>query len=359
MDRGGQGHRGERRVTLTEVARRAGVSRSAVSFVLNGRTDLRLSADTFTRVRRAAEELGYSPNATAKTLRTGKSGTVALVSDFIGTTSFANSMVRGVLESLHDADILLYTVDTQGEGSLESRLLQSLVNRDVDGIIYGSMFTRTISVPALLRNTPFVLLNCVSNDPDATAVIPDEVAAGATAATTLLSAGHRDRIWFIGAFPPGFTGGAHWHGWSPLALAERLQGINTALAAAGTTLAGSAAIDEDWDVSNGRNSVARLLASGATPSALICVNDAVGVGAYQALQAAGMRVPDDVSVIAFDGSPLTTAVLPTLTSVALPHEALGRVAAQLLLSGTSAPSIHRVPMPLALGGSIAAPTPTR
>ncbi|MFC6357167.1 LacI family DNA-binding transcriptional regulator [Luethyella okanaganae] len=359
MDGRSQGQRGNGRVTLTEVAKRAGVSRSAVSFVLNGRTDQRLSADTSNRVRRAAEELGYSPNTTAKTLRTGSSGTVALVSDFIGTTSFANSMVRGVLESLHDADALLYTVDTQGESSLESRLLLSLINRDVDGIIYGSMFTRTVAVPALLRNAPFVLLNCVSDDSDTTAVIPDEVAAGATAATALLSAGHHDHIWFVGVFPPGATGGAAWHNWSPLALAERLQGIDTALSAAGTKLAGRAMIDDDWDVANGRSSVAKLLASGATPSALICVNDAVGVGAYQALQAAGLRVPDDMSVISFDGSPLTTAVLPTLTSVTLPHEALGRLAAQLLLSGTTVPRIHRVPMPLTLGHSISTPPATR
>ena len=359
MEGPARGQRGERRVTLTEVAKRAGVSRSAVSFVLNGRTDQRLSADTFTRVRRAAEELGYSPNATAKTLRTGKSGAVALVSDFIGTTSFANAMVRGVLESLRDADTLLYTVDTQGEATLEARLLQSLVNRDVDGIIYGSMFTRTVGIPALLRNAPFVLLNCVSEDSDARAVVPDEVAAGATAATTLLSAGHHDRIWFVGAFPPGFTGGAAWHGRTPLALEARLQGIERTLATAGTTLAGRATIEDDWDVANGRSSVAKLLASGASPSALICINDAVGVGAYQALQAAGTRIPDDVSVIAFDGSPLTTSVLPTLTSVALPHEELGRLAAQLLLSGSTVPRIHRVPMPLTLGQSISAPAAAR
>ncbi|MDQ4501570.1 LacI family DNA-binding transcriptional regulator [Sinomonas sp. ASV322] len=359
MDGRSQGLRGDRRVTLTEVAKRAGVSRSTVSFVLNGRTDLRLSADTFTRVRRAADELGYSPNATAKTLRTGRSGTVALVSDFIGTTSFANAMVRGVLESLHDADTLLYTVDTQGEPSLESKLLRSLINRDVDGIIYGSMFTRTIAVPELLRNVPFVLLNCVSDDPDTAAVIPDEVGAGATAASALLAAGHRDRIWFVGIFPPGTTGGAAWHSWSPLALPERLQGIDGALAAAGTELAGSVAIADDWDVANGYSSVAKLVASGATPSALICINDAVGVGACLALQEAGMRVPDDVSVMAFDGSPLTTAVRPTLTSVALPHEQLGRLAAQLLLDGTAAPRVHRVPMTLSPGHSISAPSSAR
>lgn len=359
MARGNGGQRGSGRVTLTEVAERAGVSRSAASFALNGRTDLRISEETSERVRRAAEELGYSPNATAKTLRTGKSGTVALVSDFVGTTSVANAMVRGALQTLRDADILLYTVDTQGDPELESRFLQNLRSRDIDGFLYASMFTRTVAVPTLVRGAPFVLLNCVSEGADATAVVPDEFAAGEAAAAALLSAGHRDDIWFVGDFPSGFTGGLEWHGWHPLALTQRLEGIEATLAAAGTALAGRVPIDNDWDIANGRDGVARLLDSGVTPTALICVNDAVAVGAYHALQHAGLRVPVDISVIAFDGSPLTAAVVPTLTSMALPHEELGRLAAQLLVDDASTPAVHRVPMSLSRGASVAAPATTR
>lgn len=347
----GQG--GTRRVTLTEVARRAGVSRSAASFALNGRTDLRISEETAARVRLAAEELGYSPNTTAKTLRTGKSGTVALVSDFIGTTSFANAMVRGALETLRAENTLLYTVDTQGDPAIEATLLQNLRDRDVDGFLYASMFTREVEIPPLVRNTSLVLLNCVSSG--VPAVIPDERSAGETSASALLDAGHRDDIWFIGSFPPGFTGAAAWNGWSPLALTERLDGIETALRAAGAALAGTVPIDTDWDVENGRAAVARLLTSGTRPSALICANDALAVGAYHALAEAGLRVPDDVSVIGFDGSPLIHAVLPQLTSVALPYEELGRVAARMLLDGARPSPPHRIPMPLIQGGSIASP----
>ncbi|KHK96693.1 LacI family transcriptional regulator [Microbacterium mangrovi] len=349
---------GTGRVTLTDVARLAGVSRSAASFALNGRTDLRISEETVARVRDAAEELGYSPNTTAKTLRTGRSGTVALVSDFIGTTSFANSMVRGALQALRDADALLYTVETEGDRAAEARVLQNLLNRDVDGFIYASMFTRRVEVPAVIERAPVVLLNCVSPDDSVPAVVPDERAAGEAAAAALLNAGHRDRIWFVGTFQAGVTGGAAWHGWSPLALTERLAGIRTALHAAGVELAGTLPIERDWDIANGRASVARLLAS-STPSALICVNDAVAVGAYQALQDAGLHVPGDVSVVGFDGSPLTEAVVPTLTSLALPHEELGRVAARMLLEDPSAPRTERIPMPLVAGASIAAPAGIR
>lgn len=347
---------GSMRVTLTQVAQRAGVSRSAVSFALNGRADQRISAETVARVRQAAEELGYRPNVTAKTLRTGRSGTVALVSDFVSSTSMANSMVHGAIHALHDADTLLYAVDTQGDPALETRLLQNLIDRDIDGILYASMFTRTVTIPPLLRQVPFVLVNCVADLAGVTAVIPDEREAGRRAASAIVDAGHRERIWFVGQFAPGATGGAAWYGWSPLALPERLSGIQAALADVSTSLAGQVAIEDDWDAPGGRAAVAALLSGGARPSALICINDAVALGAYQALHAAGLRVPEDVSVIGFDGSPIAALVEPPLVSVALPHDELGRVAARLLLDPARPPRTHLVEMPLSAGASIAPPS---
>ncbi|MFS0714521.1 LacI family DNA-binding transcriptional regulator [Microbacterium sp. 2P01SA-2] len=344
------------RVTLREVAERAGVSRSAVSFVMNGRTDQRLSDDVFDRVRRAADELGYRPNITAQTLRTGRSGTVALVSDFVSSTSFANSMVRGAMHELREHDTLLFTVDTQGDPELEEQLLQSLLGRDIDGVIYASMFTRTISLPRALAGVPTVLLNCVTADGSIDAVVPDEVAAGRDAARMLLDHGHRDGIWFVGALPAGSRGGAAWPEWAPIALTERRAGIEAVLAAAGTALAGEAEIDEDWDVANGRRAVAHLLAgSAAAPTALVCANDALAVGAYQALHHAGFDVPGDVSVVGFDGSPFARAVEPELTSIALPHIELGRRAAAMLAAPGDVPRLERVPMPILPGGSVGAP----
>ncbi len=341
------------RVTLREVAERAGVSRSAVSFVMNGRTDQRLSDDVFERVRRAADELGYRPNITAQTLRTGRSGTVALVSDFVSSTSFANSMVRGAMQELRERDTLLFTVDTQGDAELEEQLLQSLLGRDIDGVIYASMFRRTIALPRALEGVPTVLLNCVTADGSMDAVVLDELAAGRDAARMLLDHGHRDDIWFVGALPAGSRGGAAWPEWDPIALAERRAGIDAVLAAAGTSLAGVTAIDDDWDVANGRRAVSQMLAEPRVrPTALVCANDALAVGAYQALHHAGLGVPTDVSVIGFDGSPYARAVEPELTSIALPHIELGRRAAAMLAAPGDSPRLERVPMPIRAGGSV-------
>lgn len=344
-----------RRVTLTEVAERAGVSRSAASFALNGRLDQRLSVETMARVRKAADDLGYRANVTAKTLRTGRSGTVALVSDFVSSTSFANSMVRGALERLREEGLLLFTVDTQGEAEMERRFLDDLVARDIDGILYASMFTRRVTPPASARQTPMVLMNCEADDPAISSVVPDERDAGASAARLLLDAGHDRDIWFIGTLAPGRTGGAAWHDWGPVALPRRLDGIRETLAAAGTALAGEVSVDEDWTVHDGRDAAERLLAAGEMPKAIICVNDAVGVGVFQALRRAGLRVPEDVSLVSFDGGVLAEATDPQLVSLGLPQAEIGRRAADLLLARPAEPRHELVPMPITPGGSIAAP----
>ncbi|GAA3026715.1 LacI family DNA-binding transcriptional regulator [Microbacterium dextranolyticum] len=344
-----------RRVTLAEVAERAGVSRSAASFALNGRLDQRLSAETMARVRRAADDLGYRANVTAKTLRTGRSGTVALVSDFVSSTSFANSMVRGALERLREAGLLLFTVDTQGDAEVEQRFLDDLIARDIDGILYASMFTRRVEVPASARRVPLVLMNCEATEgPAVSSVIPDEEQAGAAAAQLLLQAGHDRGIWFVGTFPPGRTGGDAWHAWGPMALPLRLRGLRDALQDAGTDLAGEVAIDDDWDVRNGFAAAQRLLADGVVPRALVCINDAVAIGVGNALRRAGLHVPTDVSLVSFDGGLLAAASDPALVSLRLPQVEIGRRAAELLLEHGEA-RVERLRMPPTDGASIAPP----
>ena len=111
---------GTARVTLAQVAARAGVSPTAASFVLSGRTDQRIAEETQQRVRTAADELGYQPNLTARILRTGTSGTIALVSDFITSTPYASAAVRGALEAARRTT-RLYIAETLGDPDLEER----------------------------------------------------------------------------------------------------------------------------------------------------------------------------------------------------------------------------------------------
>jgi LacI family transcriptional regulator len=130
---------------------------------------------------------------------------------------------------------------------------------------------------------------------------------------------------------------------------RRLRGIRAELDAAGTALAGL--VDCEWTPADGRSAVTDLLAR-TRPAALICLNDRIALGAYQAIQQAGLRIPWDVSVVAFDDSVMAGWLQPGLSSVALPHYEMGRLATDLLIKDELHRIMHLVDMPLRRRDSI-------
>ena len=330
------------RVTLRDVADRAGVSRAAASFVLTGRRDMRISAEAQERVRQAARELDYRPNLLARSLRTNLSQTIGFVSDVVATEPFAGGMIRGSLATALQRRHLMLIGETQGDAAVESRLVRDMLDRGVGGFVYAAMFTRRARPSAALRGHPVVLLNCVGHRPGHPTVIPDEEGAGAAAASVLLAAGHRTGIYVVGSVLP-----------ETLAAQERMAGIRRTLEAAGAAPAGH--LDCMWWPEPARAAVTGLLHDGGRPRALVCLNDRIALGAYQALAAAGLGVPDDVSVVAFDDSDLASWLRPGLTSVAIPHVELGRVAVEVLLDGGRTDAVHRVAMPVRERDSVAPP----
>lgn len=335
-----------RRVTLADVAARAGVSRSTASFVTSGREDMRISTAAQARVLAAAAELGYRPNLTARSLRTTVTHTFGLLSDTIATEQFAGEMIHGAMDAALSHDRLLFVAETQADPVVEERYIRDMADRQVDGLIYAAMATRVARLPASLRAHPLVLLNCLSEDLEAPAVIPDEVNAGRAAARTLIEAGHREGIHLLGDGEPDL-----------LAYRERVAGIADALRGAGLALAGHTTCA--WWPAPAYEAVRGLLAVGTPPKALICLNDRIALGAYQALQAAGLKIPADVSVVSFDDSDLASWLQPQLTTVALPHYALGRQAVDLLAAGELKGHVHRVAMPLRSRASVAPPARPR
>src|SRR4051812_9907542 len=281
-----------KRVTLADVARRAGVSQTAASFVLTGRREeMRISIEVESRVLEAARETGYRPNIVSRSLRTGTTHTIGFISDTIATTPFAGNLIKGALEAARDRGHLLLIAETEGDAALEQELLEAMVDRQVDGLVLAAMYTRKVAVPKLLRSRAAVLLNAVPTRPASlVSVVPDELAAGRTAATTLLDAGHRQGIYLVGAGPRVGQGPA-----GSLAAVERLQGINAALDDAGVDAAGAVACS-DWEPELGHAAVRKLLDGGAPLNALVCFNDRLALGAYNALAEAGLAIPTDVSV---------------------------------------------------------------
>jgi LacI family transcriptional regulator len=329
-------------VTLRDVARRAGVSPTTASFVLAGRDDMRISDAARLRVRRAAADLRYRPNLTARSLRTKITRTIALVSDTIAGGPYGGEMVRGALSAALEEGHLLFVTETGGDPELETRLAEDLLARQVDGFVYASTATRPVTSPAVLAGRPVVLLNCLTSDGRLPAVLPDERAAGRDAARVLLERGHRAGIVVLGETRSG-----------GYAARERLAGIEEELAAAGTAVAG--VLECAWWPQPAHDALAYAVAHQPAPQAVICLNDRVAFGAYRAAYEAGLSIPDQLSIVSFDDSDLADWLRPGLTSIALPHYELGRRAVRLLLAADRGTRTLLVPMPVRPRGSVARP----
>ncbi|PPB48022.1 transcriptional regulator [Arthrobacter pityocampae] len=327
-----------KRVTLADVARRAGLSSSAASMILNGRPDTRLSKDAHDRVNRAAAELGYRPNVAARSLRVDKTQTIGFISDTVATTRFASGLIRGALSAAAAANHVILLAETGGDPARETDAIEALLDRQVDGIVFATMRARELFVPDLLEDTRVVLLNA-NNEHYSTSVLPDEEQGGRDAVALLADAGHREGIVLL-----GHNAREERDVFRSTTVERRLGGIQAEMSDRGMTFDLEESI-WDWEPHHGYAAVSALLERGMTPRALICLNDRLAFGAYQALSERGVRIPDDISLVSFDNDELASYLRPGLTTIGLPHEAMGAQAVQLLLSeGTRGE--HLVHMPV-------------
>lgn len=334
------------RPRITDVARLADVSVTAVSLVLNRKTDSGIPSDTQARILAAAAELGYRPNAIARGLRSGRSQTIGFVSDVIATTPFAGAMIVGAQEAAWAAGKLLLLINTGRDPAIEARGFELLHDRQVDGLIYATMFHRVIDPPGALRDGAAVLLDARAADESLPSVVPDEVAAAREATAELIRFGHR-RIGYIQFSEP-----------IPAA-PERAAGYAQALLAADIPFdprlvaAGEATAQGGWEAAG------TMLDMPDPPSALFCFNDQMAMGAYRAIAERRLRIPHDVSVIGFDDQVLIAPwLVPGLTTMALPHYEMGRWAVERLIGepgDTLEPVQHRMACRMIRRESVAPP----
>ncbi|MEV5551071.1 LacI family DNA-binding transcriptional regulator [Streptomyces sp. NPDC052309] len=345
--------RGPVRPTSRDVARLAGVSHTAVSFVFNGRAEGNLSPATQERIRQAAEQLGYRPDPVARGLRRRRTAVIGLVTDEIASSPFAGRLLRGAMETAWGSGHLVLTVDSGGDPAKEDAAVAELLDRRVDGIVYAAMSLRRVRVPEGLHRTHAVLANCLPEDGSLPAVVPAERAGGRTAARLLLDAGHR-RVAVVG-------------GLDDIASAERLRGFRDALRAEGVTVPREWVVRTGGEISGGHEGALRLLGSGPAerrPTGVFCYNDRVAAGVLHAATRLGIAVPEELSVVGYDDQEHMAAFLaPPLTTIALPHRAMGEAAARLLLdaieTGRTPPAtVRRIACPMVSRASVApAPTP--
>lgn len=311
-------------VTMRDVAKVAGVSVATVSHVVNDKPGARIGEDARRRVQEAVIELGYRPNALAKTLSQGTSRFIGLVADAIATTPFAGQIIHGAQDEAWKHGYVLLVANTDGNEAAENEAIAMMLEHQVHGILYSTWFHREIHVPEALHQTDTVLVDCFAEGSGLPAVVPDEEQGGRTATEELLAAGHR-RIAFINTTTP-----------SP-AQSGRLAGYRAALEAAGVVYDASLVFPAAPEQEGGYAATRDILESKAT--AVFCHNDRVAMGLYDGLREHGLRIPDDIAVMGFDNQDVIAAHLrPPLSTVALPHYELGVAGVRLLLGLEPGPS---------------------
>jgi LacI family transcriptional regulator len=308
-----------RNVTMMDVARHAGVSQTTVSFVLNNEETPNIPDETRQRVLDAVAALGYRPNVLAQSLRMKRSGIIGFVTDEIAITPHAGKIFEGAQDIAWENGKILILVNTKAKRDFENTAIDLLLGRQVEGIIYATMFHHPVNVPAALREIPTVLLDCFVEDRQMPSVVPDEYKGGYTATKYLLDHNHR-RIGFINNID------------DIPATMERLEGYKDALKSYGVPFAPTLVYKDQSIQEGGYRGALDLLRQDNRPTALFCFNDRMAMGAYDAIRKLNLRIPQDVAVVGFDNQELIAGHLyPPLTTMELPHYQMGSWAAQHLV----------------------------
>ncbi len=315
---------------MYDVAKLAGVSQPTVSRVLNRTvTTAQISEETTQRVLAAVEELGYRPNVVARSLRTQRTQTIAmLVADL--SNGFYHTMARAVQDVARqrDYEVLISNSDHLYEN--EKHFCEIVLSRGVDGVI---MVPQHLTVPELdyyLAETriPFVVLGKHIDHPNIDVVyVDDERAIYEGTRWLIQERGHR-KLGYFGVptvLPPA---------------RGRLRGFTCAMEDANLPVDPRFIREGDFSLESGRAAAQALVKDRELPTALVVINDLMAIGTILALQEAGYRVPEDVAVLGFDDIPEATIVRPTLTTIAQYPRDIGEKLALALFERLENPSIN-------------------
>jgi DNA-binding LacI/PurR family transcriptional regulator len=314
-----------RRVTVRDVAHRAGVSTATVSRTVNGTAHV--SAETLDRVRTAIAELDFHPTPAAQHLRRRRTGNVALVTPSI-VNPFFPELVAGLHPEVTRRGWSLLLIDSDEPEREAARVAAS---RLVDGVLLvASVRPGRRPTPGPPCGVPVVAFDREPATPTTAVVQCDNVAGAAAVVQHLIGLGHV-RI-------------AHLRGPRGLDVAaQRAEGYRRALASAGLPVDDRLVRAGEFTEDSGYAVTAGLLHDGVRPTAVFAANDMMAVGAIAALRDRGLRVPVDVSVAGFDGIHLGRYLQPSLTTYAQPVTAMARRAVDLLLDAveSGAPAVRR------------------
>jgi DNA-binding LacI/PurR family transcriptional regulator len=306
------------RVSLKDVAEHAGVSVKTVSNVVNKYPHVTPAMRE--KVQRSIDDLGYRPNLTARHLRKGRTGIIALAVPELGNPYFAE-LAGDVIDAAAAHDYTVLLDHTQGRRERELLVTQGFQARVIDGLILNPLELEAEDLAAGTGSGPLVLIGERSYDLPYDHIAIDNIAAARTAVGHLLDLGRR-RIAFLGARGDRLSQPSH----------LRLLGWQAELAARGVTADESlVAPVEGWDRAHGAAAMAALLDAGQRPDAVFAYNDLIAIGAMRVMSERGLRVPDDVAVVGFDDLTEGRYGAVTLTTVAPDKKAIARLAVESIV----------------------------
>jgi LacI family transcriptional regulator, galactose operon repressor len=311
-------------LTLEEIAKQAGVSRSTVSRVLNEHPNV--SADARQRVLAVTQRLDFQPNVAARSLALGRTQIIGLVIpervSSLFTDPYFPMLIQGVsaASNAHDYSVMLWLADPDYERRRIRKIVQGGM---IDGVIIASMLIDDPLVAALTeRQLPFILVGRHPTDTRINYVDVDNRLSARDMVAHLLRLGHRRVATITG--PKNMIAGA-----------DRLEGYTMALRERGLAFDPSLVFEGDFTEAGGYAGMLRLLAH--SPNAVFVASDTMALGALRALREAGKRVPQDIAIASYDDMPFAARIDPPLTSVRQPVQRAGYVAAETLMDLISDP----------------------
>jgi DNA-binding LacI/PurR family transcriptional regulator len=316
-----------KRPTIADIARRAGVTKAAVSFALNGQPGV--SAATRERILAIANEIGFQPNSAARALSDGRAGAFGLVIDrparTLGVEPYFMQLIAGIQGELAgDHAALLFTM-AEDQAAEIARYRSWWAQRRVDGVFLVDLQVGDRRVPVLEElHMPAVVIGTPAGAGSLPAVWQDDAAATRSVVEHLTGLGHR-RIARVTGIP------RFWH------TKIRTDAFNEAARAAG---AEPLCVEADYTGSMGAEVTRRLLESATPPTAILYDNDLMAVSGLGAAQRMGIEVPTGLSIVAWDDSPLCELVNPPLTALSRDVAAAGAHAARVLAQAAGGTAVR-------------------
>lgn len=304
--------------TLHDVARVAGVSTATVSRALNAPG--LVTNSTRELVLRTVDELGYTPHFGGRALASNRSNTIGAVIPTMDNAIFARGL-QAFQETLSDAGVTLLLASSSYDTTREFEQIRALVSRGIDGLmLIGGARPKETYGFLEQRRIPYVLTWNYRPDEHVCFVGFDNHMSARNMARAVIDRGHRHIAMIAGITATNDRA------------SDRVAGVRAALDDAGLSGRDLPVVESVYSLGGGRRACEILLECRPRPTALICGNDVLAVGAITQAQSQGLRVPDDVSITGFDDIELAEAVEPGLTTVRVPHRGMGTAAARSLLA---------------------------